>query len=227
MTQEDALFYAKRNLVDSIWKEALIEGIDVTFPDTNEIIEGRAVAGISVDGIIIINNLKHGWQFITSAIDAEVDLNFVRQVNMLVGRDGAVNYPGELRLYEVKMGGTQWKPELPDYDQAKTAIAKIASEPMALDRAFNMFAYICRAQLFSDGNKRTAQLVANKMLIRDGQGILAIPDSEKALFGNLLIDFYETGCNKALSAFLYEKCLDGHDSPSLVASDMPPLTEGY
>ncbi|MEG1751425.1 MAG: hypothetical protein RR241_06650, partial [Raoultibacter sp.] len=91
MTQEDALFYAKRNLVDSIWKEALIEGIDVTFPDTNEIIEGRAVAGISVDGIIIINNLKHGWQFITSAIDAEVDLNFVRQVNMLVGRDGAVN----------------------------------------------------------------------------------------------------------------------------------------
>ena len=49
MTQKDNILFAKRNIVDSIYSEAKLEGISVTFPSTYEIFNGRAVAGLSVD----------------------------------------------------------------------------------------------------------------------------------------------------------------------------------
>lgn len=36
MLVEDNVFHAKRNLVDSIWKEAHIEGVKATFPEIQE-----------------------------------------------------------------------------------------------------------------------------------------------------------------------------------------------
>src|SRR5665648_1166618 len=37
MTVEQNIFVAKRNIVDYIWKSARLEGISVTFPDTDAI----------------------------------------------------------------------------------------------------------------------------------------------------------------------------------------------
>ena len=34
MEQQDNIFYAKRNIVDSIYSQSKLEGIAVTFPDT-------------------------------------------------------------------------------------------------------------------------------------------------------------------------------------------------
>ncbi len=69
MTREDNVFYAKRNLVDSIWKEVHIEGISVTYPEVQEIVEGRSVAGLTIDEILAINNLKHTWRFVLDSLD--------------------------------------------------------------------------------------------------------------------------------------------------------------
>ena len=44
MEQQDNLFYAKRNIVDSIYSQSKLEGIAVTFPEVQEIYEGRSVA---------------------------------------------------------------------------------------------------------------------------------------------------------------------------------------
>lgn len=53
-------------------------------------------------------------------------------------------------------------------------------------------------------HKRTAQLVANKMLIADGRGILAIPPECKHDFGEKLKRFYETADDSELQKFLIE-----------------------
>lgn len=212
MSVEENVFYAKRNIVDSIWKEANIEGIAVTFPQTKEIFEGRVVAGMKVSDTIAINNLKHAWQFVFDTVDVPVDLAYVRQINMLVGQ-GIVFQSGDLRNASVGIGGTDWRPELPDYDKAKAMVETIAAEPAGQERALHMFTALCRAQLFHDGNKRTAQLVANKMLIADGAGILAIPVKHKARFEELLVDFYETGNAAALTEFLVSNAMDGIEHP--------------
>lgn len=48
MTREENVFWAKRNLVDYIWKSANLEGIAVTFPETQTIYEGISVQGKSI-----------------------------------------------------------------------------------------------------------------------------------------------------------------------------------
>ena len=64
LTREQNVFVAKRNIVDYIWKSANLEGISVTYPETQSIYDGGIVNGLTVDNIITINNLKYSWEFI-------------------------------------------------------------------------------------------------------------------------------------------------------------------
>lgn len=214
MTREDNVFYAKRNLVDSIWKEANIEGIAATFPQTKEIFEGRAVSGLTVDETVAINNLKHAWAFVLDNLDAGIDISYIRRINYLVGL-GITSHPGEFRLVDVNIGGTTWKPEFPEYELVKDKLNEVLAQPPSLRRVMEMFATICRMQLFIDGNKRTAQLVANAMMIGEGRGVFSIPVGEKPRWEELIIGYYETGEPRELGElvdFLISTSISGFDS---------------
>lgn len=85
MTQEQNIFYAKRNIVDSLWKSANLEGIAVTFPETQKIYDGGNVEHLRIDEIVTINNLKHAWQFMLSTINDKIDFNYISSIHSLVG----------------------------------------------------------------------------------------------------------------------------------------------
>lgn len=85
LTQEQNVFLAKRNIVDSLWKSANLEGIAITFPETQEIYDGGNVAHLRLDEIVTINNLKHAWQFIFSTINSELNFNYISSIHSLVG----------------------------------------------------------------------------------------------------------------------------------------------
>lgn len=85
LTQEQNIFFAKRNIVDSLWKSANLEGIAITFPETQKIFDGGNVEHLRVDEIVTINNLKHAWQFLLSTIKSEVDFNYISSIHSLVG----------------------------------------------------------------------------------------------------------------------------------------------
>ncbi|MCI1195130.1 hypothetical protein MOV40_06420 [Bifidobacterium pseudolongum subsp. globosum] len=76
---------AKRLLVDPIWKTANIEVDGIAFPDTQEIVEGRAPADMTVDGIVTVNNIKHAWQFLLDNVDYPVDWQYVAEYNRIIG----------------------------------------------------------------------------------------------------------------------------------------------
>ena len=40
LTRDENIFVAKRNLIDYIWKSAKLEGLGVTYPDTEAIFNG-------------------------------------------------------------------------------------------------------------------------------------------------------------------------------------------
>ena len=61
LTREQNVFIAKRNIVDYIWKSANLEGIGVTYPETQAIYDGDVVNDLTVDKIIAINNLKYAY----------------------------------------------------------------------------------------------------------------------------------------------------------------------
>ena len=85
LTQEQNIFVAKRNIVDYIYKSANLEGIAVTFPETQTIYDGGNVSHLRLDEIVTINNLKHAWQYILSSINDNIDFNYISSVHSLVG----------------------------------------------------------------------------------------------------------------------------------------------
>lgn len=83
-----AVDLAKRLLVDSIWRTAKIEVDGVTFPDTQEIFDGRAPEGMSVDDIVTVNNIKRAWRFLLENIDYPVDWQYIREYNRILDARG-------------------------------------------------------------------------------------------------------------------------------------------
>jgi len=48
LTREQNIFLAKRNIVDYIWKSANLEGITITYPETQSLYDGGIVSGLTV-----------------------------------------------------------------------------------------------------------------------------------------------------------------------------------
>lgn len=209
MTQEENIFLAKRNIVDYIWKSANLEGIGVTYPDTQAIYNGMAVSGYTIDEINAINDLKYAWQFLLGHINDKLDLEFIEKVHMLLGKFTIIN-AGSLRHEEVRIGGTEWIPEIPDKEKVNYEILRIYnSQAIPLSKALDLALYLMRAQLFYDGNKRLAMLIGNKIMISEGQGIISVKQKDIKEFYKLLIEFYETNNVSAIKQFLYNNCIDG------------------
>ena len=210
MTQEQNIFLAKRNIVDSIYKSSHIEGIDITFPETQKIFDGGNVSKLRIDEIQTINNLKHAWLFVLNSINNKNDLNLLKSINSIVGSN-LVDNAGNKRNYNVSIGGTDYKPEIPDEKKVEKYINDTISDSSKTitDRAITIMCYLMRTQFFNDGNKRTSMLFANKILIENGKGIISVSVDKDVEFGNKILKFYETNDNTKLKQFIYDECLDG------------------
>ena len=205
MERADNIAFAKRNIVDTIYKEAKLEGVGGTFLDTKIVYEGGVAQGLKVDEIVLINNLKHAWAFVLETIDVPVDLMYIRHLNGLIGSNLYLR-PGEIRLADVSIGGTTWTPELPDQEQIKPVLNRLYSqEEEPYSRILGTFAKMCRGQWFYDANKRIAQLVANKELIANGLGIFVIPEEKKYDWEVELLEYYEKENEKKFLDFLLKE----------------------
>ena len=73
---EQNIDFAKRHLVDTIYKQAILEGVATTFADTESIIEGGKINNMSSEDVLKIVNLKHAWEFILNKNVILSDTNF-------------------------------------------------------------------------------------------------------------------------------------------------------
>ncbi len=209
MTQEENIFVAKRNIVDYIWKSVRLEGLAVTYPDTEAIYNGMSVQGVKVSDIVAVNNLKHAWQFVLDTLYYPMDYPFVCKINQYVGGDNLIIRAGYLLNVPVSIGGTTWKSDMPIESQIKAEMAEICEIDSPTDKALTMMLYLVRKQMFLDGNKRTSMLAGNHIMISNGCGIISVPIELQPMFTKLLIEFYESNDMKEMKQFLYENCIDG------------------
>lgn len=208
MTLEDNIFLAKRNIVDIIWKSARLEGLNVTFPDTEAIYRGSIISDVEVNTVIAINNLKHAWQFILDTIEYPIDYPYICKINQYVEYNLIPN-AGFIRNFPVSIGGTRWKPELPIESKIKEEIENIKTIANPTERAITMMLHLMRRQMFGDGNKRTSMLSANQIMISNGVGIISIPVELQRDFSKMLVEFYETNKMDDIKEFIYHSCIDG------------------
>ena len=211
LTVEENIFVAKRNIVDYIWESAKLEGLGVTFPETEEIVNGMSAPNVKVTDIIAVNNLKHAWQFLCDTVDCPTDFAYICQINRLVGGDNLIIRAGYIRNVPVRIGGTKWKPDMPIESVIKEKLTEISKIENATERAISLMLYCMRSQMFLDGNKRTAMLAANHEMIINGCGIISIPIDRQIQFKKLLIDYYQTNDMEEIKQFVYDECIDGID----------------
>ncbi len=209
MTREDNVFYAKRNIVDLIYGSAKLEGLGVTFPQTQTIFDGFSVAGVPVNDIIAVNNLKNAWLFLFQNIDYPMDYVYFCKLHQLLGADNLIVNPGYIRKAAVTIGGTKWAPEIPSEKEVKGELAGILSIKSATDRAITLMLYGMRRQVFLDGNKRVSMLAANQIMISAGEGVISVPVELQEEFYKLLLAYYETGKETAIKEFIYDNCIGG------------------
>lgn len=208
MTREQNVFLAKRNLVDYIWKSSRMEGIAVTYPDTDAVINGARISGLNADEIVTINNLKHAWRFVLDTLVYETDYPFVCKVNHYVGAN-LIYGCGAVRTIPVNIGGTSWLPDMPLESVIKEELFDLFTIPNITDRALSVALYLMRKQIFTDGNKRTALLVGNHIMIRNGAGVVSVPIDLQPRFLEMLLDFYVSNDMEDVKQFLYDYCIDG------------------
>lgn len=212
LTREQNVFVAKRNIVDYIWKSANLEGIEVTYPETQAIYDGGIVNGLTVDNIIAICNLKNAWQFILENKDINYNFNVLCHIHKLVADRLVLEQDlGKIRTTPVNIGGTKWQPQFPIESQIIEELNSLLNQEdkSKTEIAIEVMLYIMRRQMFIDGNKRVAMLFANRIMIDNGCGIISIAQEYQPTFYEKLIKYYETNDMNDLKKWIYDHCIDG------------------
>ena len=210
MSQQDNILMAKRLLVDVVYKSANLEGIAVTFADTNDILNDVNVTSIKPSEISKVCNLRDAWKYVIEHINDELTLGFIQEVHTLIAKSELpYNKLGVLRDSGVLISGTNWRPEIPDINTIYQEFTEIQKIENITERAITTMLWIMRSQMFMDGNKRVASMVCNKILIENGKGIMAVPVELDGKFKTMLVNYYETNNMEELKQWVYDNCLDG------------------
>ena len=208
LTKEQNLFLAKKVLVSNIYNSVRLEGINTTYPDTKTILEGVNVPTLKLDEINCILNLRDAWNYVLTNIDSEINLDFICKVNSYVSRNESLEW-GVLRNGKVGINGVDYIPDIPIKEDVINNINKILQEENVTEKAIDLMLYLMRSQVFWDGNKRTSMIIANKILIENGCGIITVKEENINEFNILLTEYYNTNVKDKLVKFLYEKCIFG------------------
>ncbi|BDR57584.1 Fic family protein [Xylocopilactobacillus apicola] len=210
-TKDENRRFARSNLVKLVHTESRFEGVNTTLPQTQTIMDGMSVQGVPVADILTIVNLKKAWQFITES-NASLSLDFEKQINLIVAKEDAL-IPGSLRSGQggVSLSDNEFfEPPIVNEQEEIKFIEELQDNDCSItDRAITLMYHNMRNQIFWDGNKRTATIVANKLMIDHGAGLINVPLDKWELWNQLLSNFYRTNEMSQLKTWTYDNAIQG------------------
>ena len=209
LTREQSVFLAKKKMDENIYCGMKMENRAVTFPQTKTILRGVNVAGVQLDDIQAILNMRDAWRYLLSSIDEPVNVEYMCKLNEFIARNEALKW-GVLRGGSVGISGCDYIPPIPEYETVKRELEVILSQDKtATGIALDVFAWGARGQFFWDGNKRTSLTMANKIMVSQGVGMLTIQDKNMERFNELLLRYYNSVDASELKLFMYESAIQG------------------
>jgi Fic family protein len=177
------------------WKSSHIEGNTYTLLDTEALLRQRQeAAGHSHEEAQMILNHKAALDFIFAHPEdyAPVSLRTVEHLHALIVRELGVSQG--LRSAPVAILGTVYRPS-GIRSQLREALGetlrRINAEPQVLVKALMALLMISYIQPFEDGNKRTARLLGNALLIAGGFCPLSFRSIDEKEYKKAVILFYE------------------------------------
>lgn len=177
------------------WKSSHIEGNTYTLLDTEVLLKEwqEAVGHPHLEAQMILNH-KAALDFIAAHPKdyAPVSPRTVEQLHALIVKD--LRVPRGLRGAPVGILGTAYRP-MGIRSQLREALSdtlkRINAEPQAPVKALMALLMIAYIQPFEDGNKRTARLLGNALLIAGGFCPLSFRSIDEKEYKKAVVLFYE------------------------------------
>ncbi len=185
----------ERLIIELSWKSSKIEGNTYSLLDTEKLIlENKEAPKHSKKEALMILNHKDAFHFIHEHknIFASLTRSNLEKVHALLVKDLNVNFG--LRRNPVGVTGSIYRPldNIYQIKEAVEALGKAVSKmttPYA--KALVTLLGISYIQPFEDGNKRTARLMANALLLSHGLAPLSFRSVEEKDFREAILIFYE------------------------------------
>ena len=210
LNKSQSLFLAKKGQIKNIYCGIKMENRAVTLDQTQSILNGINIPNVQFDDIQAILNMRDAWKYLLQTVEEKITFAYWCKLNEYVARNEALEW-GKLRTGSVGISGTNYVPPIPKKEKVIAGLEDIVSDKdmTATEKALEVFAWGTRGQYFWDGNKRTSLMLANKILISTGAGIMTIADKYMEQFNVLLLEYYNTGKSDKLKKFLYDNAIQG------------------
>jgi Fic family protein len=198
----------ERFVIELSWKSSKIEGNTYTLLDTERLVkEGIQAPGHSKDEATMIMNHKKSFQYIVENLQEfkNISARNIEDIHRMLVEGLKVSFG--LRTRQVGVTGSCYVP-LSIASQIKEALEDVCKavrnvkSPYA--KALVALVGISYIQPFEDGNKRTARLITNAILMAHGCAPLSYRNVDEVLYHESMLVFYE----KNSLASIQEICMD-------------------
>lgn len=201
----------ERFTIELSWKSSQIEGNTYTLLQTEELIKkDQAAVGKNKEETLMILNHKSAFEEILGNSRSFKELNFsrVNQLHNLLVK--GLNVNTGIRKQAVGITGTVYKPlgnEFQIREVLEKLYAAVNKNPDVLERALIISFMIPYIQPYNDGNKRTARMLVNAILLSGDYYPLSYRSINQEEFKKALILFYEQNSIYHLKRLFIEQLL--------------------
>lgn len=185
----------ERFTIELAWKSSKIEGNTYTLLETETLIkEQKEATGKTREEAIMILNHKSAFEEILKHTEdfKIISLSTITQLHNMLVR--GLQVTTGIRKHAVGITGTTYVP-LDNEHQLREVFEKtitcINNTKNAFEKAFIAHIMIAYIQPFSDGNKRTARMITNGILLAHDLYPLSYRSVNEDVFKKALILFYE------------------------------------
>lgn len=184
-----------RLAIDLSWKSSQIEGNTYSLLETERLLKERETAsGKTKEEATMLLNHKDALDFIIDNTDYlhPLSVSKIEDIHSVLIKELAVER--NLRKRRVGISGTNYKPldnEFQILEALKSTCDLINSKENIFEKALLALVLISYIQPFMDGNKRTARIVSNAMLMNDNYCPLSFRTVDSIDYKKAMLLFYE------------------------------------
>lgn len=192
---ELAFYLAKKDKIDFVYNTSALEGNAMTYPEVQTLLEGVTVGGHKLSDEQQILNQNKSVDYLFKLIEEKsfkLNINMFTKLHSFVAKEEVLKW-GVFRESSVNIGGTDYQVPHADLleDIFTTGMEEIEKVNHPIVRAITIFLFCAKCQFFYDGNKRTARLMMNAILIKSGYTILNIKAKDRLEFNSMMLKFYD------------------------------------
>jgi predicted transcriptional regulator len=185
----------ERLAIDLSWKSSQIEGNTYSLLETEILLkEKKTASGKTKDEAAMLLNHKEAIDFLASQKDysQKVSIRVIENLHSILVKELAIEK--NIRRRRVGITGTNYQP-LDNEFQIREALEKtcqlINSEKSGYEKAFLGLLLISYIQPFADGNKRTARILSNAILLANDFCPISFRTVDPLDYKKAMLVFYE------------------------------------